>query len=195
MKILTESPICFVIGGPNGAGKTTFANEFLPNEGKSEIFINADLIAAGLSPFNPDIEAITAGRLLIEQIERHAAKKEIFAFESTLSGTGHMQRIRTLKENGYLVIIFYVMLEDVEVSLNRIKDRVSQGGHNIPETDARRRFPKSILNFLNLYAPLADAWKIYDNTKNEKRLVAESSGNGIEIHDVGLYDKLKTYAK
>ena len=166
----------------------------MPNEGESEIFVNADLIAAGLSPFNPDLEAISAGRLLIEQIERYVKEKVTFAFESTLSGKGHVERIKKMKQEGYLINIAFIYL-DIEITLERISDRVAKGGHHIPETDARRRHPRSVSNFLNLYMPLADEWLITDNSQEKIREVAQNKGNELKIFDEVLYSKLLSYGK
>ena len=190
---MNGKPICYIVGGPNGAGKTTFATEFLPNVAECEIFVNADLIASGLSPFNPRAEAVMAGRLALKQIDRYTAQRQTFAFESTLSGKAYLERIKAMKDDGYTIVIFYVMLENVELSLRRIEERVAKGGHHIPEEDARRRFPRSMSNVIHNYFPLADYWKVYDNSKKKMTHVAEKKEHGIEIAHPELYEILQSY--
>jgi len=134
----------YVIAGPNGVGKTTFAGKFLPNYANCKNFINADLIAQGMSPFSPETAAVRAGRLVLKEIEFFAHRKLSFAFETTLSGRGYIRLIRRLKEKGYKVHLFFLSVENVEVSLSRIKERVSKGGHDVPERVVRRRFQRSM---------------------------------------------------
>jgi predicted ABC-type ATPase len=157
--------------------------------------VNSDLIAKGLSPFNPENENIFAAKLMIEQIEKYAAQKITFAYESTISGKTYIERIKRMKSEGYKIVLFYIMLEEVEISLHRIEERVRKGGHNIPENDARRRFPRSASNFLNLYSPLADEWQIFDNSSGQMRRVAASKSDGIDVFDEGLFNKLKQNAE
>lgn len=153
-----------IIAGPNGAGKTTFALEFLPNEGGCPIFVNADLIAAGISPFLPDKAAFHAGRLMIEEINRHALNGESFAFETTLSGKAYAQMIPEWQQMGYKVKLVFLYLPDVSIAIERVKYRVEQGGHNIPEKIIRRRYEKGWQNFQSLYKHLVDAWVLFDNS-------------------------------
>ena len=145
------------MGGPNGAGKTTFANEFLPIEAECINFINADLIAQGLSPFKPDRMAIEAGRLMVRNINECIRKNESFAFETTLSGKGYIQKIHDWKKQQYEIILYFFKLPSVEFAIERVKLRVAQGGHNVPEQDIRRRFERSWINFNNLYKQLVDS--------------------------------------
>lgn len=153
-----------IIAGPNGAGKTTFAREFLPNEGGCPIFVNADMIAAGISPFLPDKAAFHAGRLMIEEINRHALNGENFAFETTLSGKTYAQMIPEWQQMGYRVKLVFLQLPDVAIAIERVKYRVEQGGHNIPEKIIRRRYEKGWQNFQSLYKDLVDAWILFDNS-------------------------------
>ncbi len=159
-----------IIAGPNGAGKTTFAREFLPNEAHCPIFVNADLIAAGLAPFAPETAALQAGRLMLQEIERHFAARDSFAFETTLSGRGYVKSIRRWQAAGYDVSLFFLRLDTPETAIARVAQRVKQGGHHVPETVVRRRFAAGLDNFKHLYAPAVDAWALYDNTGNEPRL-------------------------
>ena len=148
-----------IIAGPNGAGKTTFAREFLPQEADCPTFINADLIAQGLSPFRPEAAAVRAGRLMLEMIADCVRRGESFAIETTLSGRSYAQMIPAWKRAGYRVTIFFLELPSADLAVQRVADRVFQGGHHIPEPVIRRRFRAGKENFLALYIPLADAWK------------------------------------
>lgn len=152
-----------VIANPNGAGKTTFAREFLPNEAGCPIFVNADLIAAGLAPFAPETAAVQAGRLMLQELARHFAACESFAFETTLAGRGHIHHIRAWQAAGYRVKLIFLQLDSAEEAIARVAQRVRQGGHDIPEATIRRRFAAGRANFERLYAPLVDAWALYDN--------------------------------
>ena len=157
-----RSPLCLIIAGPNGAGKTTFAREFLPREGGIVHFVNADLIAAGLSPLQPNNAALNAGRVFLSELDRLAASKFDFAFESTLSGRAYVDRLKRWKARGYRIELVYLQLATPELALKRIAARVKEGGHNVPAADVRRRFVRSWRNFEKLYRPLCDAWWLYD---------------------------------
>ena len=163
-------PRCLIIAGPNGAGKTTFARTFLPRENVQR-FINADLLAAGLSPLNPAAAQLAAGRLFLSELDRLADTEEDFAFESTLSGLGYLPRLRRWKQAGYRVEIIYLRLTDVRLSLERIAARVRSGGHDVPEVDARRRFTRSWTNLVTHYQPLADASWVFDVSGNKPILL------------------------
>lgn len=152
-----------IIAGPNGAGKTTFAREFLPNEAGCPVFVNADLIAAGLAPFAPETAAVQAGRLMLQELARHFAARENFAFETTLAGRGYVHHIRAWQAAGYRVKLIFLQLDSPEEAIARVAQRVRQGGHAIPEATIRRRFAAGRENFERLYAPLVDAWALYDN--------------------------------
>ena len=165
---------CYIIAGPNGAGKTTFANEFLPVEAECLNFVNADLIAAGLSPFQPEKMAIEAGRLMIRNINDCIRCRESFAFETTLSGKGYVNKIKDWKANQYEIIIYYLRIPTAEFAIERVKLRVSQGGHNIPEQDIRRRFERSWTNFQQIYKSLADSWIVFDTSENQPVIIDES---------------------
>ena len=165
---------CYIIAGPNGAGKTTFAKEFLPIEAECLNFINADLIAQGLSPFQPDKMAIEAGRLMIQHINECVRRHESFAFETTLSGKGYVKKIMDWKAQQYNIIIYYLKIPTVEFAIERVKLRVSQGGHNVPEQDIIRRFERSWINFEQIYKPLADSWIVFDTSGNQPVILDES---------------------
>ena len=126
------SKICYIIAGPNGAGKTTFAEEFLPKDAECINFINADLIAMGLSPFRPEVAAVRAGKLMLEQIDRCIQKGESFAFETTLSGRVYIKKIKEMQAKGYRVIIYFLKLASVDLAIERVKLRVAEDGHDVP---------------------------------------------------------------
>jgi len=160
-----------IIAGPNGAGKTTFAREFLTNEAHCPIFINADLIAAGLSPFAPELAAIKAGRLMLESVHEHVSKGDSFAIETTLSGLGYARAIPEWRKRGYHVKLMFFQLPDVETAIFRVAERVIQGGHNIPEAVIRRRFAAGLKNFEQVYRALVDSWMQFDNSGDSPILI------------------------
>lgn len=164
-------PRCIVVAGPNGAGKTTFAREYLTTSGQVVHFINADLIASGLSPLRPALAAVSAGKLVLSEINRLMAAKVSFAFESTLSGLAYIRRFQQLKRAGYDIEIVYLRLSSPALALRRIASRVKQGGHDVPAVDVRRRFIRSWENFQRVYKPLADSWAVYDNSGELPRLI------------------------
>lgn len=152
-----------VIAGPNGAGKTTFAREFLPNEADCPMFVNADLIAAGLAPFAPETATVQAGRVMLQELARHFANRVSFAFETTLSGRAYLHRMCAWQAAGYKIKLIFLQLDSPEEAIARVAQRVRQGGHHIPEDTIRRRFFAGRDNFRRLYAPRVDAWALYDN--------------------------------
>jgi len=160
-----------IIAGPNGAGKTTFAREFLPNEAHCPIFINADLIAAGLSPFQPETVASRAGRLMLGEIKERVRQRQSFAFETTLSGRTYARLIREWQALGYHVKLIFLMLPNPDVAVARVAARVSQGGHNVPEDVIRRRFTLGLQNLTDIYKLLVDAWVLYDNSGSVPKLM------------------------
>jgi predicted ABC-type ATPase len=161
------APRAIIIAGPNGAGKTTFATEYLPNEGDCLRYANANLIARGLSPFDPDLAAVVAGRLLLELIDDYAAAGDDFAFETTLSGRTYARRIQGWRSSGYYVRLIFLWLPSVEIAVRRVRQRVAQGGHNVPENVIRRRFASG----LAIYKPLVNEWRMYDNSGVVPRLM------------------------
>ncbi len=161
---MTAPPRVLMIAGPNGAGKTTFARAFLPNEGQCKRFINADLIAAGLSPFEPERVALQAGRLMLDEITRAVADRKSFAVETTLSGLGYLRQIRAWRAAGYFVRLVFVSLPSAEIAIARVKERVQHGGHSIPEAVIRRRFEAGLKNFEQHYKAAVDSWTLYDNS-------------------------------
>ena len=159
----TERPRLIVIAGCNGAGKTTFAREFLPNEARVERFLNADLIAAGVSPLNPELAARKAGRIFLDEFDAMIQGQVRFAIESTLSGKSYLPLFRAAKAAGYELVIHFLFLPDADLAVARVRERVSKGGHHVPERDVRRRFERGVVNFSTLYAPIADLWFVWNN--------------------------------
>lgn len=157
---VTSNPRVVIISGPNGAGKTTFAKEFLPSEGDCPVFVNANLIAAGLAPFAPSTAAIVAGKLMLKEIRRHAANRTSFSLETTLSGRSYARMIPQWQHSGYIVKLIFLRLNSADDAVNRVAQRVSQGGHDIPEPTIRRRYAKGIANLSEIYAPIVDSWTI-----------------------------------
>ncbi len=169
----TRHPRCIVIAGPNGAGKTTFAREFLPKNAGIVNFVNADLIASGLSPLRPELAARAAGRLVLAELDRLVKSRADFAFESTLSGVGYVLRLKRWRAAGYRIEIVFLQLRSPRLALRRIAARVKQGGHNVPRADVLRRFARGWKNFQTVYRPLADAWAVYDHSGANPRLLEQ----------------------
>jgi predicted ABC-type ATPase len=162
-----------IIAGPNGAGKTTFAREFLPNEAECPAFVNADLIASGLSPFDPQIAARKAARLMLEEMRSHVSRGGNFAFETTLAGRGYIKIIRDWRKQGYQVKLYFLSLDNPEEAIARVAARVRQGGHHIPDDVVRRRFHSGLENFNQIYRHEVDWWRWYDNSNDMPLLVEE----------------------
>ena len=180
----------YIVAGPNGSGKTTFAVKFLPEYARCKHFVNADLIARGLSPFSPGAAAITAGRLVLEQIHQFVNRGIDFAFETTLSGKLYVNLFKSLKKKGYRIHIFFLWIPKADLTVSRIKSRVAQGGHDVPTQDVLRRFDRSMTNFFTLYQPLADSWMLFDNAGVIPVLIAQGKNGKVRIIDRNLYDKI-----
>jgi len=160
-----------IIAGPNGAGKTTFARDFLPAEAQTLRFINADLIAAGLAPFNPESASFKAGRLMLEEIDECVDAGHSFAFETTLSGLVYLKKIPVWQAHGYQVKLWFLSLPNEEIAVSRVARRVLQGGHNIPEDVIRRRFKAGLVNFHERYSKAVDSWAFYDSSGMHPKLI------------------------
>ncbi len=155
--------------------------------------MNVDLIASGLSPFAPERVAIHAGRLMLEQIHSLAERGVDFGFETALSGKTYVKLLREMKRREYLIRIFFLWISDVALALERIRLRVRNGGHHIPENIVRRRFGRSLPNFLGFYKPLADSWAILDNSGGVPKMIAFEESGKIEILDSDLFNILLKY--
>ncbi len=166
-------PRALILAGPNGCGKTTFAREFLPVEGNCPTFINADLIAEGLSPFRPESMAIEASRLMLDHVRQAVAMRHDFAVETTLAGRAYLRMIHEWQSVGYQVELIFLQLPSPEMAVQRVRQRVAHGGHNIPEADIRRRFDRGIQNFHRYYRNAANAWQVFDASKWPPVIVGE----------------------
>jgi predicted ABC-type ATPase len=186
-------PNLYIIAGPNGAGKTTFAQEFLPKHAKCDQFVNADLIAKGLSPFSPESVAFRAGRLVLEQIHALAKKRCDFGFETTLSGRTYFPMLYDLKAQGYSLHLFYLWVPDLKIALDRIAERVRKGGHDVSEKIVRRRYDKGVRNFFKVYQSLLDSWVIFDNSSAEPRLIAIEKAGILQVADSAMFQQMSKF--
>lgn len=163
----------FIIAGPNGAGKTTFARGYLP---ENLPFVNADLIASALAPMSQVSADIRAGRIMLETLNAYARAGKSFAFETTLAGRHYARRIERWRASGYAVKLFFLELPSPEAAMLRVRERVSKGGHDIPEVAIRRRFHAGLQNFRNIYCRIVDVWQRFDNS-GPMPVLLEEGGN------------------
>lgn len=173
------SPSLVALAGPNGAGKSTVGPALLRNSLGISTFVNADVIAQGLSGLEPEGAAFEAGRIMLERLDELARRRESFAFETTLAGRAYARRISALQGEGYRFHVVFLWLDSPELAVARVADRVRAGGHAVPEDVVRRRYRAGLRNFLELYRPLAEMWQVYDNSSGGSdgpRLVAYGSG-------------------
>jgi len=180
----------YIISGPNGAGKTTISYTVLPEILNCNEFVNADEIAKGLSPFNPNKLAIQAGKLMLKRIDDLLDEQKDFAIETTLSSKTFIKTITRAKKNGYFVTVLFLWLNSIELAVERVKIRVSEGGHNIPEETIRRRYKKGLKNFFNLYIPITDYWLLVNNSKTPFEIIAEGRESVVKISDQKIWKKL-----
>jgi predicted ABC-type ATPase len=159
-----------IIASPNGAGKTTFARNFLPKDAQTYQFINADLIAAGLSPFNPDLAVFKGGRIMLSEIEAVSLSGHNFAFETTLSGVNYLTQIKRWQNLGYTVKLWFIKLSTSDLAIERVKSRVKQGGHDIPHATILRRFTSGLKN-LEKFKLIVDSWVIFDGDVDIPKLI------------------------
>lgn len=184
------TPTCWIIAGPNGAGKTTFALEYLPQIANCQRFINADLIAAGLSPLAPEREQLAASRIFLREMQACIANRENFAFETTLSGRAYLRVIRQLKSQGWQVELIYLALPSVEMSRLRVAERVAHGGHHVPNADIQRRFPRSLRNLLLDFSYAVDNCQCFMNSGATPEPVFEQQGAQRHILHQAFYQDL-----
>jgi predicted ABC-type ATPase len=176
-KSLSDTPKILILAGPNGAGKTTFAREFVRKELGFKHFVNADLIAAGMSPFDPELASIAAGRVMLDHIAHLVKARESFVIETTLSGLGYARHIKEWKKIGYKISLTFLSLPSETIAVNRVKNRVKQGGHNIPTHVIKRRFLAGRENFNKIYKDLVDQWVLFDNTGEIPIILDRKGGN------------------
>lgn len=178
----------YIIAGPNGAGKTTFAREFLPSYAQCREFLNADLLAAGISPFSPDTAAMAAGRVLLRRMRELVEEQVDFGFETTFAGKTYRPMFDEMKAKGYALHLFYLWLPDVDLAIARVAKRVHLGGHNVIEATIRRRFELGLRNLLNVYLPFFDSWRLFDNSTLIPRTIASLEGGTFALVDAAMYD-------
>ncbi len=182
-----QKPTCFIIAGPNGSGKTTFALQYLPQIAGCRNFVNADLIAYGLSPFDSLSAQYEAGRLFLREIYANIEKRTDFAFETTLSGRSQINLIKKLKDDGWEIVLFFLWIPDAAFSKKRVRERADHGGHNIPDETIYRRFPRIMQNFIKIYIPLCDKVFCYDNSQLEYTPIFEHDSSGVRILNQDIY--------
>ena len=186
----------YIISGCNGAGKTTASYTILPEILDCKEFVNADEIAKGLSPFNPNSMSLAAGKLMLRRINELLGRDESFAIETTLATRSYVNLVRQAHKRGYTVTLLFFWLRTPELALQRIAERVKNGGHDIPTPTARRRYVAGINNLFNQYAPEVDCWMIYDNSVNPRIAVARDGKNAqTDILDNDLFTKIKENVK
>lgn len=188
---LTNNPKLYIIAGPNGSGKTIFVRRFLPFYTDCINFVNADLIASGLSPFSPEIAAIKAGKLMLEEIDAFRKRHADFAFETTLSGKTYVKLLKEMKIGGYEIHIYFLWLRNVDLALKRVAERVAMGGHDVPAGTVRRRFERGLHNLFHLYRSFADSWTIFDNSELAPRVVAKETTGVLTVIDGKLFEEIK----
>jgi predicted ABC-type ATPase len=189
-KEVKRKPNLYIIAGPNGSGKTTFVKRFLPFYVDCLNFVNADLIASGLAPFSPEIAAVKAGKLMLEEIEKYRNQMVDFAFETTLAGRSHLKLLREMKEEGYKIHLFFLWIRSSELALKRVKERVSMGGHDVPAQTILRRFNRGINNLFHLYRPLLDSWMLFDNSGHLPMVIAKETDGVKTILDDTLFAEI-----
>lgn len=182
----------YVIAGPNGAGKTTFATKFLPDHVQCTEFLNADLIAAGLSPFAPSMQDFRASELMLERMQKLLDSRETFSFETTLAARSYSQRIPEWQALGYRVFLFFLWLPSEELAIERVANRVRQGGHNIPISTIRQRYQRGLSNFSRLYRPIVDGWLLLDSSQFPPSEVARDEEQSQVISDPVLWQQIES---
>lgn len=181
-------PNLYIIAGCNGAGKTTASYTVLPEIWDCKEFVNADNIAAGLSPFNPASVALAAGRIMLSRIHELIVEKADFAFETTLATRTYVSLIKDAKEKGYHVTLVYFWLDSPVHAIKRVAKRVSEGGHHIPDEIVTRRYYRGLHNLINLYVPVCDKWMVLDNTDLTPEIIAQYDEFGKVIVNDEIWD-------
>jgi len=185
-----SAPVCTIIAGPNGAGKTTFALRYLPLLANCSNFINADLIAAGLSPLYPERELLTASKLFLSELKSYIGQRRDFAFETTLSGRAHIRLVQNLLSVGWRVQLFYLWLPSIDACINRVAERVATGGHDIPPDVIARRYARGTANLLEEFAPRCTATVCMDNSGRFPVVIFTQYGAHRAIHDAERYSQM-----
>lgn len=187
-------PRLYILSGCNGSGKTTASYTLLPEMLECSQFVNSDEFAKSLSPFNPSEASVVASRYMLMRIEYLLERREDFSIETTLATRSLVGIINTAKEAGYTVTLLYFWLSSPELAVQRVKNRVLAGGHNIPEAVVHRRYYMGLKYFFETYVPLSDRWILADNSISPFKIVAEGSKDGIFIRDGEKYGIIKNMA-
>ena len=187
-------PTLYVIAGPNGVGKTTFADRYLPQTIRELEFVNADLIARGISPYAPDAVVMEAGRMAITRIRHLIAERSSFTWETTMSGRTAVGWLKSAKESGYQIKCYFLWVRNVQTTLDRIQQRVVEGGHNIEPDVSKRRFYKTLQNFFSVYRSVFTSWKLMANEGNGVRLIALEKDGRLVVRDRTAFDRISLEA-
>ena len=187
-------PTLYVIAGPNGVGKTTFADRYLPQTIRELEFVNADLIARGISPYAPDAVVMEAGRMAITRIRHLIAERSSFTWETTMSGRTAVGWLKSAKESGYQIKCYFLWVRNVQTPLDRIQQRVVEGGHNIEPDVSKRRFYKTLQNFFSVYRSVFTSWKLMANEGNGVRLIALEKDGRLVVRDRTAFDRISLEA-
>ena len=191
-----ESPSVVVLAGPNGAGKSTIARKLFPSALNIDHYVNADAIAHGLSAFRSESMALKAGRIMLEHIQDLGSQRVSFGFETTLATKSFAPSIKELKKTGYGFHLFFLWLPSPQMAMDRVKERVARGGHNIPADTIVRRYQRGLDNFFRLYRPLANFWKVFNNANPKKpKQIAEGDDKIEKVHDPGLWARVQEASK
>lgn len=187
-----QAPNVIILAGPNGAGKSTMSRRLFSQALGIPHYVNADTIARGLSAFRSDAMALKAGRVMLDHLHELADERANFAFETTLASRTFALWIAKLKLTGYLFHLFFLWVPSPEFSMNRVRERVQTGGHNIPEDTIRRRYYRGLENFFRFYQGIADSWQFFDNSNPEEpRLIAEGSSTMEKVADQDLWTQIR----
>ncbi len=185
------APSIIALAGPNGAGKSTAGPTLVRKTLGVVKYVDADLLARGISKSDPASVAISAGRVMLDHLRSLASKKVSFAFETTLASRSFSVWIADLLKDGWKFDLVFLWLPSADLAVARVEDRVRFGGHGVPEEIIRRRYKSGLLNFFKLYRPLATSWRMYDNSGNEPRLIASGSGKAVRALDPPIWDRIK----
>ncbi len=180
----------YIIAGPNGAGKSMFVESYLNRYIDCDEFLNADLIASGLSPFAPERQALRASEIFLKSLEILESGTNSFALETTLSGLSYRRRISRWKQLGFAVSLFFLWLPSVEIAIDRVANRVLQGGHDIPEPDIRRRYQRGMFNLIGLYLPMVDDAWILNGAATPPSVIWRRFDGKVQCFQQGLWDTL-----
>jgi predicted ABC-type ATPase len=190
---MSYGPNLVVLAGPNGAGKSTVAPILIRDTLGIHDFVNADDIARGLCAYRPESVAIAAGRLMLARLKELASRRMDFAFETTLASKTFAPWIKELVDSGYQFRLYFVALRDADTAIRRVRDRMSSGGHSVPEETIRRRYESGLKNFFKYYQPLTSQWVVFDNTRKRRRIIAAGRGTTVDrVFDEALWKVVRS---